>query len=83
MDSMACFPVGAIGLQLQRRGRIDIARIAIRVFVQPGWVAGTILAADMLAVLAFLGAAGKGCPTRMAVSSHTLPHRLADQILST
>lgn len=83
MNATTGLPESAIILQLQRIWRVNITRIAIGMFVQSGWITGTLLAPDMHAVRTFLGTAGKDCPTRMAVSPDTLSNRLANQILST
>lgn len=80
MDPTARLPESAIGLQLEQVWRVDIARITIRILIQLGWLAGTLLAADMLAVLALLGIGGKGLPTRVTAPPDSLAHSLADEI---
>lgn len=81
MDPTAGFSESAIRLQLQQIRRVDVAGIAIRILVQLGRFAGTLLAANMLAALALLGSTGKRLSTRVAGSPDSLPHGLADEIL--
>lgn len=77
MDSASWISPRPVRFQLRR---VDIARIAVRVFDQLGRFARTSLAANMLARSTFLGATSKRRPASMASAPDPLANRLADEI---
>ena len=77
MDSATRLLERALGFKL---GRINIARISIRIFIEFGRVSRAYLAAHMAAVRAFLGAGGKERGAEVTVPTDTLAHRPTDKI---
>jgi hypothetical protein len=77
MDSLSRLLPGALG---SRFGRIRIARIAIRIFVEFSRVPRTYLATHMAAAWAFLRAGGKERGAEVTVAVDTLAHRSMDEI---
>ena len=67
-------------LGFQQLGRIDIARIAVRILVQLGRLARTAFAADMVAGLALLVARLVHSPAHVAAAADSLAHRLVDEV---
>lgn len=65
---------------LQQDGRLDVARVAVRILVQLGRLPRTALAANVVARLALLRAGIEHRAARMADAPDSLAHRLADEV---
>lgn len=79
MYSTSWFLESPVGYQL---GRINIARIAIRILVELGWFSWTFLAAYMVTGSALLGTLDKSCLAYMTSASNPLNNILANEVLA-